>query len=104
RGDRRVQVGGALAALRREGRWLRVPTIPRWWRRLALEVPDDRPTECDRVLVVERLVVGDARPSSVDLGAAEILGRDLFARGRLHQRRSAEEDRAGAFDDDSLVA
>ena len=36
--------------------------------------------------------------------AAELLGRDVLAGGGLHQRRTAEEDRAGAVDDDGLVA
>ena len=56
------------------------------------------------MLVVERLVVGDAGAAGVDLGAAELLGRDVLAGRGLHQRRTAEEDRAGAADDDGLVA
>ena len=56
------------------------------------------------MLVVERLVVGDAGAAGVDLGAAELLGRDVLAGRGLHQRRPAEEDRAGAPDDDGLVA
>ena len=56
------------------------------------------------MLVVERLVVGDAGAPGVDLGAAELLGRDVLAGRGLHQRRAAEEDRAGALDDDGLVA
>ena len=39
----------------------------------------------------------------MDVGAAEFLGRDLLAGRRLHERRAAEEDRAGALDDDRLV-
>ncbi len=56
------------------------------------------------MLVVERLVVGDAGPARVDLRAAELLGRDVLAGRGLHQRRPAEEDRPGATDDDGLVA
>ena len=56
------------------------------------------------MLVVERLVVGDAREARVDVGAAEFLWRDVLAGGGLHQRRAAEEDRARALDDDGLVA
>ena len=56
------------------------------------------------MLVVERLVVGDAGAAGVDLGAAELLGRHVLAGRGLHQRRAAEEDRAGALDDDRLVA
>ena len=43
-------------------------------RRPAVEVRDDRAAERQRVLVVERLVVGDAGAAGVDLGAAELLG------------------------------
>ena len=55
------------------------------------------------MLVVERLVVGDARHAGVHLRSAEVLRRDLLAGGGLHQRRAAEEDRAGALDDHGLV-
>ncbi len=37
------------------------------------------------------------------LGAAQLLGRDDLAGGRLHDRRPAEEDGALALDDDRLV-
>ena len=40
----------------------------------------------------------------VDLAAAQLLRRDDLARGGLHQRRAAEEDRALVPDDDGLVA
>ena len=49
-------------------------------------------------------MVGDAGAAGVDLGATELLGRDVLAGRRLHQRRPAEEDRPGAADDDRLVA
>ena len=78
--------------------------VPWRRRRLALEVADDRPAERDRVLVVERLVVGDAGAAGMDLRAAEVLRRDLLAGRGLHQRRAAEEDRAGALHDHGLVA
>ena len=55
------------------------------------------------MLVVFGEVVGDAREPRVDVGAAQLLGGDLFAGRRLHQRRAAEEDRPGAADDDRLV-
>ena len=38
------------------------------------------------------------------VGAAELLGGDVLAGGRLHQRRAAEEDAAGAAHHDRLVA
>ena len=66
-------------------------------------VADDRPGEVQRVVVVFGEVVGDAREPRVDVGAAELLGRHFFAGRRLHERRAAEEDRAGALDDDRFV-
>ena len=56
------------------------------------------------MLVVERLVVGDPGQPRVDVRAAEVLGRHVLARGRLHERRAAEEDRARSLDDHRLVA
>ncbi len=53
--------------------------------------------------VVFGQIVGDTRESRVDVGAAEILGRHLFARRRLHERRTAQEDGARALDDDRFV-
>ena len=38
------------------------------------------------------------------VGAAELLGGDVLAGRRLHERRPADEDRAGAAHDDRLVA
>ncbi len=57
-----------------------------------------------RILVVRGVVVGDARLAAVHVGAAELLGRDLLARGRLHERRAAEEDGPLLLDDHRLVA
>ena len=85
-------------------RRLGLAAIPGRRRRLAVEIRDDRAAEREGVLVVERLVVGDARLAGVDLGAAQLLGRDVLAGRGLHQRRAAEEDRAGALDDHGLVA
>ncbi len=56
------------------------------------------------MVVVERFVIGHAGAAGMDLGAAQVLRRHLFPGGGLHQRRAAEEDRAGALDDDGLVA
>jgi hypothetical protein len=39
----------------------------------------------------------------VDIGAAEVFGRDDLAGRRFHQGRAAEEDRALFADDDGLV-
>ena len=40
----------------------------------------------------------------MDVGSAQLLVRDLLARGRLDERRAADEDRPLAADDDRLVA
>ena len=61
-------------------------------------------TIAERVLVVVGEVVGDAARARVQVAAAELLGGDLLARRRLHQRRAAEEDRALLADDHALVA
>ena len=42
--------------------------------------------------------------AGVDVAAAQLLGGDVLAGRRLHQRRAAEEDRAGLLHDDRLVA
>ena len=59
--------------------------------------------EPERVLVVDREMVGDARDARVHVGAAELFGGDDLARRRLHERRPAEKDRAGPRDDDRFV-
>ena len=60
--------------------------------------------ELQCVKIVGRKVIDDAGKSGVDVAPAQILGRDLFAGGRLHQRRAAQEDRALVAHDDRLVA
>jgi hypothetical protein len=54
--------------------------------------------------VVVGEVVRDAGDPAVHVAAAERLGVDLLAGRGLHQRRSAEEDRALVAHDDGLVA
>ena len=49
-------------------------------------------------------MVGDAGAARVHVGAAELLGGHVLAGGGLHERRAADEDRAGPLDDDRLVA
>ena len=71
---------------------------------MRVQVAHDRAGDRERVLVAGRVVVGDARSPRVHVGAAELLGRDVLAGRRLHERRSADEDRAGAADDHGLVA
>ena len=56
-----------------------------------------------RVGVVLGHVVGDAGLAAVHLGAAELFGGHHLADRRLHQRRTAEEDRALVLHDHRLV-
>ena len=78
--------------------------LPGWLGSPSAYGPHDLAAEGERVLVRDRVVVGDARLPRVDVGAAELLRRHLLARRRLHERRAADEDRACALDDDRLVA
>ena len=86
-------LGGLLDRVRRDAR-----------RGGPLERVDDRAHDLQGVVVVVGEVVDHAGRAGVDVAAAEVLGADLLARGRLHQRRAAEEDRALVLDDDRLVA
>ena len=60
--------------------------------------------QCERVLVVDCLMVGNAGDARVDCATAEVLSRHFFAGRGLHEWWAAKEDRAGALDDDRLVA
>ena len=64
---------------------------------------DDGPRQPNRVVVVFGEIVGDAGEPRVHVGAAQLLGRHLFAGGRLHEGRAGQEDGPGAVDDDGLV-
>ncbi len=56
------------------------------------------------MIVILGHVVGHPAEARVDVRAAQLLGGHVLAGGRLDQRRAAQEDGAGAFDDDGLVA
>ena len=66
-------------------------------------MPDDLAGDRERVLVRRCEVVGDPRAARVHVGAAELLGGDVLPGRRLHERRSADEDRPGPADDHGLV-
>ena len=68
-----------------------------------VQVRDDLTNEPQGVLVVARLVVGHAAHPCVHVRAAEFLRGHVLAGRRLHERRSAEEDRARATHDHRFV-
>ena len=67
------------------------------------EVPGDPPGDGERMAVIRRIMVGDAALARMHVRAAQLLGGHDLAGRRLHQRRSAEEDRALVAHDDRLV-
>jgi hypothetical protein len=69
-----------------------------------VEVREDVARDRQRVRVVLGHVVGHAGHGGMHLGAAQRFRIDDFAGRRLHQRRSAKEDRALFAHDDRFVA
>jgi hypothetical protein len=69
-----------------------------------VQITHDRADDRQGVLVARRVVVGDSRLPCVNVGAAELLRGHVLAGRSLHERRSADEDRPRALDDDRLVA
>jgi hypothetical protein len=61
--------------------------------RPAIQVSDDVPRDRKRILVVDGVVIRDARRPTVNIRTAQFLSRHFFARRGLHQRRPAEKDR-----------
>src|SRR5687768_17484554 len=56
-----------------------------------------------RMLIIFSKMIRNARESCVDVCAAEFLCSDIFPRRGFDERRSAQEDRACAFDDDGFI-
>jgi hypothetical protein len=74
-------------------------------RRLApVQVRDRGARQRERMGVVLREVIGDARQPRVDVAAAEVLGADDLADRGLHQRRPARKIVPWFFTIDRLVA
>ena len=73
-------------------------------RLLPVQARDRVARELQRVQIVCRKVIDDAGKAGVHVAPAQILGRDLFTGGGLHERRAAQEDRALVAHDDRLVA
>src|SRR3990172_5702363 len=82
----------------------RLAPVPRGLGLAPREAGHDLAGDGQGVLVVERLVVGDAGDAGVDGGPAQLLGGDILAGGRFPQWRTTQEDGAGAANDDRLVA
>jgi hypothetical protein len=70
---------------------------------LIIQIRHDAAHDRERVAVVLRIVVGDARDAGMHFRAAKLLRRHHLPGGRFHQRRAAEEDRALSLDDHRLV-
>ena len=68
-----------------------------------VEMGDGPAADRQSMGIVLRIVIDHARAAGMDIGAAEILRAHLLARGRLHQRWSAEENGALVADDDRLI-
>ena len=68
------------------------------------ESADDLPDDLQRVGVVVGEVVGHPADPAVQVAAAQFLCGDHLAGRGLHQRRTAQEDRALVADDHALVA
>ncbi len=64
---------------------------------------DDVANDQQRMLVVFGDVVHHARTARMRVGAAQFLGGDDLAGGRLHQRRSCQEDGPLVLDDHGLI-
>ena len=65
---------------------------------------DDLAGNVQRVGIVLRQMVGDARCAGVHVAAAQFLGTYDFTRGGFDQRRAGEKYRPLVFDDYGLVA
>ena len=96
-GRRAVFDGGGLDSARH-----RSPLDHRWSSVRGKVATIDR-SDLQGVGVVVGEVVDDPGLAGVHLAAAEVLGADHLAGRRLHQRRTAEEDRALLLDDHGLV-
>ncbi len=69
-----------------------------------LELGDDLARDGDGVRIVEREMIRDTGDAGVQIGAAELLGRDLDAGGGFYERRTTDEDRSLTLHDHGLVA
>jgi hypothetical protein len=98
-GDERVEllVGGGDAEVGRGREGGRLVEVVR------RQVGQQLPGVVDGVLLVGRLVVGDAGPGGVGVGAAEVLHRDVLPGDRLDHVGAGDEHVAGALDHDREV-
>ncbi len=68
-----------------------------------VEIGDDAAADGKRMVVIGRVVVGDAGTARVDLSAAQVFGAHHLPGRGLHERRSAEKDGSLIAHDDGLV-
>ncbi len=69
----------------------------------AVEIADNATSRFKRVMIIKRVVIGDAREPGMNISPAQILGADHLARRGLHQWRTAQKDRALPAHNHSLV-
>jgi len=67
------------------------------------ERADDAPCDPNRMGVVLCIVIGDAGLARMHVGASELFGCHHLAGRGLHQRRTAEKDRALVAHNNALV-
>ncbi len=72
-------------------------------REWGIEVAHDLACDRERMLIRGRVVVCNPGAARVDVRASELLGRHVLPRGGLHERWSADEDRASPLHDHGLV-
>ena len=73
-------------------------------RMIRPQITHDLANERERVRIVVREMVRNAGDARVHVAAAELFGADHLPSRGFDERRTAEKDRAGTFDDHRLVA
>src|SRR5258705_2556068 len=86
--------------------------VRRWLWLCTVLAPEDRTVELrdhvaheiEGVAIVECEMIGYSRHARMYVGAAQLLGRDVDARGRFHEWGPADKDRPLSLDDDRFFA
>src|SRR5258708_3657243 len=95
-GDDAIQLSGVVK------RWFRRANLP-GDRETPVEIGDDAAANGERMLVIDRVVIGDARDTAVYIRATKFIRTDLLAGSCLDKWRPPQENRARALHDDRLV-